>query len=523
MVYRKVGMVELKEIFYRICEGQTKRQVRKVMGIHADTLNKYLAIAKELGVDVAACARDAITDDLIESVYERIGIIKGKKTPPRDSLLLPVKDRIEGYLKKDVPGIKIVKILAREGIEVSQTSFYRFVRTHLDQYAKSNITVRLPETKAGIYAQADFGSLGKIWDAAKGKMRKAFAFILTLVFSRHMYIHITFSQDADAVIEGFEAAWSYFEGTAKVVIVDNMRPVIDKPDKYNPKINRVFMEYAQHRGFIVDPADIGHATGKPHVERMVPYVRRNFFLGEDFISKEDCQQRAIDWCTSVAGTRTHGTTKKVPIKVFESFEKAKLAPYPGDRYDTPVWSVCKVHPDHHIQFRKSLYSLPTKYIGKSVEVRGDSALVRIYHKGKLVKTHPRMGEGKRSTDFDDYPAELTPYTLRNPQYQIQEGEKRHPLIGEYIEFMLSGTYPWHRLRSVQRLLRLSDKYGAGRTAAACRKAKAYGIYDIGRIENILKNNVEKVMAMPKEPAPFEKSPRFERQGSYFKNYKNEGG
>jgi hypothetical protein len=521
MAYRKVGMIQLKEIFLRICDGQSKRQVREVMGIHGNTLNKYLDIARDLGTDIATCRRDDITDELIESVHQKIGIIKDRPdTAPRDVILLPYKDRIEDYLKKDVPGTKIVKILAREDTQISQTSFYRFVKTHLPQYAKSNITVRLPETKAGIYAQADFGYLGRLWDSSTKKMRRAFAFIMTLVFSRHMYVHITFSQDADAVIEGCEAAWSYFGGISKIVIVDNMTPVIDKPDRYAPKINSLFMEYSQYRGFIIDPANIGHAKGKPHVERMVPYARRSFFLGEDFISKDDCQERAIDWCSHIAGTRVHGTTRKIPIDMFENIEKVKLTDYPGDRYDTPYWSECKVHPDHHIQFRKSLYSLPTKYIGKTVEVRGDSALVRIYHNGKLIKTHTRVDIGKRSTDFSDYPKELTPYTLRNPVYQIQEGKKRHPVIGEYIEFMLSGTYPWHRLRSVQRLLRLSDKYGAGRTAAACRKAKAYGIYDISRIENILKNNVEKVMVMPDEPAPFEESSRFKRDGNYFKNYKS---
>ncbi len=132
MVYRKVEMTELKEIFLRICQGQSKRKVREVMGIHGTTLNKYLNIAKKLGADIATCTRDAITDSLIESVEERIGIIKGKpEIPPRDSLLLPVKDRIEGYLKKDVPGTKIVKILSHQGIEVSQTSFYRFVKATL--------------------------------------------------------------------------------------------------------------------------------------------------------------------------------------------------------------------------------------------------------------------------------------------------------------------------------------------------------------------------------------------------------
>ncbi len=299
-----------------------------------------------------------------------------------------------------------------------------------------------------------------------------------------------------------------------------MSPAVDKPDKYSPRINKTFLEYSQYREFTVDPANIGHAKGKPHVERMVPYVRRNFFLGENFISKGDCQERAVCWCTGTAGKRIHGTTQKIPLEVFDSIEAGQLASYDESRYDTPYWSECKVHPDHHIQFRKSLYSLPTKYIGKSVEVRGDSALVRIYFKGTLVKTHPRMDKGKRSTDFSDYPAELTPYTLRDPGYQIKEGQKRHPLIGDYIKFMLSGTYPWHRLRSVQRLLRISDKYGSGRTAAACRKAKAYGIYDIKRIENILKNNMEKVMVMPDGPAPFETKSKFMRDGDYFNNYKN---
>lgn len=521
MAYRKVDMIELKEIFLRICQGQTKRKVREVMGIHGNTLNKYLDISKEMGVDIATCTKDVITDSLIESVEGRIGIVKGKvDISPREKLLLPVKDRIEDYFKKDVPGTKIVEILARQGIEVSQSSFYRFVRDHLGSYAKNNITVRLPETKPGVYGQADFGHLGKLWDSGTKRLRRAYALIITLIFSRHMYVHITFSQDSEAVIGGCEAAWAYFGGIAAVLIVDNMSPAVDKPDRYSPKINKTFLEYSQYRGFTVDPANIGHAKGKPHVERMVPYVRRNFFLGENFISIGDCQERAINWCTNTAGKRIHGTTRKIPLEVFGSIEAVQLAPYDDVRYDTPYWAECKVHPDHHIQFRKSLYSLPTKYIRKSVEVRGDSALVRIYFKGTLVKTHPRMDQGKRSTDFDDYPAELTPYTLRNPSYQIKEGQRRHPLIGDYIKFMLSGTYPWHRLRSVQRLLRISDKYGSGRTAAACRKAKAYGIYDIKRIENILKNNMEKVMVMPDGPAPFETKSKFMRDGDYFNNYKN---
>jgi hypothetical protein len=104
MAYRKVAMIQLREIFFRICDGQSKRQVREVMGIHGNTLNKYLDIARELGTDIATCTRSDITDKLIESVHKKIGIIKDRPdTPPRDVTLLPLKDRIGDYLKKRCP------------------------------------------------------------------------------------------------------------------------------------------------------------------------------------------------------------------------------------------------------------------------------------------------------------------------------------------------------------------------------------------------------------------------------------
>ena len=206
------------------------------------------------------------------------------------------------------------------------------------------------------------------------------------------------------------------------------------------------------------------------------------------------------------------------MEVFEAEEKGILRAYDGKRYDTPYLAYPTVHPDHHIAFRKSLYSLPTKYIGKKVEVKGDSALVRVYFNDVLIKTHPKVEEGKRSTDFNDYPKEMTPYTLRNPRYQIDQGKKMHPLIGDYIKFMLSGPYPWHRIRSVQRLLRIGQKYGPNRTASACKKAKAYSIYDIRRIEKMLKNGVEEDNDIASEPySSFEGELKFLRNNNSFIN------
>lgn len=55
-------------------------------------------------------------------------------------------------------------LLARDGISVGSSSFYRFINSSCQSYMRKNITVRLPETEPGKYAQADFGYMGKIWD-----------------------------------------------------------------------------------------------------------------------------------------------------------------------------------------------------------------------------------------------------------------------------------------------------------------------------------------------------------------------
>ena len=517
MAYRKVSMIEIKEILTRIAKGQTKRKIRRDLSVHGLTINRYIEEAKCLGIDPQNCEVSQISDNLCSAISRNTTTAK-QAACPRDIILLPVKDRIEVYLKKGITKAKTRKLLARDGIVVSESSLLRFVRSHLGHLDK-NITVRLPETDPAKYAQADFGRLGKLYDEVTKRARIAWAFIVTLAYSRLMFVYITFKLDTRAVIEGCELAWAYFEGIPDILIVDNLTPVVAKADRYSPRINKTFLEYAQHRGFTVDPTNSGHARGKPIVENNVSYVRGNFFAGEAFICREDCQERAVDWCTNIAGTRIHGTTRQRPIDIFNEEEKEKLAPYDGVRYDTPYYACPVVHPDHHISFRKSLYSLPTKYIGKHVDVRGDSALVRIYFKDELVKTHPKMPEGKRSTDFNDYPAETAPYTLRNANYQIGQGTKRNPAIGEYIAFLLSGTYPWHRLRSAQRILRIADKYGHERTAAACTKAMAYSVYDVRRIERMLKNGVEKDLPKSDDGLTlFEENPRFARDGAYFKNY-----
>jgi hypothetical protein len=203
------------------------------------------------------------------------------------------------------------------------------------------------------------------------------------------------------------------------------------------------------------------------------------------------KRRALHWCRETAGRRIHGTTRCIPLEVFEAEEKAALLPLRPERFVIPTWSRCTVHPDHHIRFDYALYSAPTKYVGKEVDVRADGAIVRIYYDAELIKTHAQQPRGGRATDYEDYPKDRAPYAMRYPDFYRKKAREVGPSVGGFADRLLAGEFPWSRLRQAQKLLRLAERYGSQRTDAACRRTLSFDLIDVYRLERILTLALEK--------------------------------
>ena len=58
------------------------------------------------------------------------------------------------------------------------------------------------------------------------------------------------------LIAGCEAAWQFFGGVFATVIPDNMKAIVERSDPLEPRLNQAFVEYAQSRGFVIDPARV---------------------------------------------------------------------------------------------------------------------------------------------------------------------------------------------------------------------------------------------------------------------------
>jgi transposase len=516
MTYRELTMMDVKELLRRWQSQHGIKAMARESGIDRKTIRRYFAAAEALGI-----ARDAVlTDDVVHGVAQ---FVQARPTPaPSEARedLSPHRARIAQWLES-TPPLQLTRVhtlLLRDGVTASYATLRRFAIQEFG-WGLPKATVRLNDPPAGQEAQIDFAEMGRVIDPDTGRHRKLHVLIVTLSFSRHTFVWPTWRQTTDAIISGLEAAWRFFGAMPRTLLPDNPTTMIVGADPTSPRLNEAFAEYVQARGIFVDPARVAHPRDKARVERQVQYVRGGWFAGEKCTTLDDWRKSAAHWCAEIAGTRVHGTTRAVPREVFEQIEKPTMLAAPSDTFDVPTWTEAKVHPDHHLQVARALYSVPTAYIRKTVRVRIDSKLVRIYLGTELIKMHARQPPGGRATDANDYPTGKSIYALRSVDALLAKARERGHHVGRYAERLLDGPLPWTQMRAAYALLSLCDKYGDGRVEAVCQSALGFDVVDMKRITRMLKLGLRhtpsegttgKVVQLPL-PAP-----RFARNDDHFR-------
>lgn len=394
MAFREVRVFEVREVLRLWLGGEGLRAISRLAGMDRKTVRRYVEAAESLGL-VRDGDEDQLSDVLLGQVVERVRPHRTDGHGKAWRLLSANHGQLEVWLKnEELTVVKTHELLERKGIVVPERTLHRYALevVGVGRSARES-TVRVNDGEPGEELQVDFGKLGRIPDADTGRQRDLWALIFTPVVSRYSYVWLLHRQTTEDVIAGFEAAWAFFGGVFATVIPDNCKAIVDGADPLEPRFNQAFVEYAQARGFVIDPARVRSPKDKPRVERVVPFVRNSFFAGETFIDLADAQRRVEEWCRQRAGMRIHGTTQLRPAEHFRVEELPVLAPPPVAPYDLPIYATAKVHRDHHIEVAKALYSVPGNLIGTRVDVRADRSLVRVFSRGQLVKVHPRQRPG----------------------------------------------------------------------------------------------------------------------------------
>jgi transposase len=496
MAFREVAVTEIREVLRAWLSGAGLRRVAEQAGVDRKTARRYVAAATEAGL-----ARDGgtgqLTDELVGQVAEAVRPVRpGGHGRPWDQLEA-CQEKVAGQVKAGLSVVKIGVLLERQGVVVPYRTLHRFCVERCG-FGRTAATVRVADGEPGAECQVDFGYLGMLADPVTGRQRKVHALIFTAVYSRHMFVWLSFTQTLAALVAGCEAAWVFFGGVFKVLVPDNASAIVADADAVNPRFTAGWLDYAQHCGFATDAARVRCPKDKPRVERAVQYVRGNFFAGETFTGLADAQDRAQAWCAGTAGMRIHGTIAARPAEVFAEHEAGALLPL-SLPYDVPVFTKVKVHRDFHVEIGRALYSAPKEYLGCHLDARADSALVKLFHHGQLVKAHPRQQPGRRVTDPADLPAEKTTYAMRDVASLAAAARRHGDAVGAYAERLLDTDLPWTKMRQVYRLLGLARRYGPGPVDTACQRALDVDVISVTKIASMLEKATEN-MPVPPRPA-----------------------
>lgn len=468
-------MWEVLDVLRRLGRRESQVGAAAATGLGRKAIRHYLRRARELGWNSGVEEPD---EALAVRVLERVR--PGRKEPE------PGGDRRPAALPSGADPAMARRIGARarpaahRGLPAPGAPGHRSSRQPAAPLRRHALSVRTraddrAPCRPGEPAEINFGRLGYILDPQTGRRQLLWALVVILAYSRHMYVHVTRRQTLADVVVGLEAVWEFFGGVTARAIVDNLRAAIAKASCYEAVFQRTFAEYAEHRGFVIDPAAAQHPTGQ--VARRTPGSLR---AGELLPRRELSRHRARPARRNrlvLAGRRHPRPRHHAPSAAGGlRGRRARRAAAPRSRsIQHAAVAECGVPPDHHVQFRRALYSVPSRHGRKPVVVRGDRALVRIFFLGKLIKVHPTQPPGGHCTDYDDYLQDRGAYARRDPDYMIAEARKLRKRIGRFTKELLVGEFPWATLRQAQKLLRLGKKYGAPRLEEACARALAFDL------------------------------------------------
>lgn len=484
MAFREVTMVEVKEILRLWLMGVSKKHIAQQLGFDVKTVRRYLAIARAQGLEQGQ-GLAGLNDDLVAAVAAVAQPAKGRPRGEGWAVCEAHRGLIEQFVDRGVRLTKVRKLLLRRGVEIEYPTLHRFAAAQLD-FGRAAPTVPVADCAPGAEVQLDTGWMTLLEPDLFGKRRRFRAWIFTPVFSRYRFVYPVFQETTATAIEACEAAWEFYGGIFVAIIPDNTKSIVAKADPTDPKIVEAFLEYAQARGFVIDPTRVRHPKDKPRVERTVLTVREDCFGGETLQTLDDARSRSRFWCLEEHGMKRHGRTQRLPREHFDSEERTALLAPPTTPYDTPLWVDCTPGIDQLAVVHYAFYSLPLVYRRRRVRARADSQLVRFYQHGMLVKTHPRKAPGQKSIDAADYPPEAYACSQRDTAYFVRQAHDHGEHVGRFAAALVEKEQrPWIRMRKLFKLLGLARKYG-GRLDANCKTALDASMVDVERLAKLVR-------------------------------------
>ena len=335
-------------------------------------------------------------------------------------------------------------------------------------------------------------------DSKTGEVFKAQIFVSVLGGSGCVFVHATPSQKQEYFIKSHILAYEFYGGVPKVNVPDNLKSAIISNNKKGIVVNESYAEMCRHYNCAVEPARPKKPQDKGIVEQAVQGIQRwilAVFRHRVFFSVDEINQ-AIEPLLDKYNNRIIKHIGKNRYELFEE-EKKQLQPLPANKYIYKEIKTAMVDISYHVQLLKCFYSVPFKYLKQKVEVKYSTTLVEIYHKNRLISTHPRLFRiNDRSTLKEHMPKnhqfqeeKMNPGRLLNWSASIGDNAK------EFVKYRLDTTnYPVNVYTSIIAILQKEKMYGKLELDLALGYALSINARSVKSIESILSKKLYKQSA-----------------------------
>lgn len=353
------------------------------------------------------------------------------------------------------------------------TQFCELYRRHIQ---KTSVGVRI-DRNPGESLELDWagGSL-YVHDPVTDERIPVSLFVATLSFSAYFYAEAFIDQKVHSWILANRHALEFFGGVPMMLIPDNLKTAVITPDRYEPDLNEVFLEFAEHYRTVVMPARVRKPKDKPNVEASVGFATRRIIADVQdmkFFSLDELNTaiwERMDAMNAAPFTKKPGSR----LSLFTQVERPKLSPLPPVPYQFYERIKATVAPDIHIEFDKSWYSVPWKHLRHKVQVKATATEVSIFDEEgtKLLASHTRsLHPGGKSTDPDHLPANIREVSSWNGTTFRRRAAAIGPSMAQIVERILaSRDYEVQSYRTCLGVLNLAKNCHTSLLEAACARA-----------------------------------------------------
>jgi transposase len=467
-------------------KGLSIRQIASSVGLSRSTVQDRLARA-----DLASLSwplPEGMTDDALE---ELLFPSRQNRVPDRQLNFAYIHKEL---MKKGVTLELLWTEYKRENPDGYQYSWF------CDLYHKwrGQIDVSMRQVhKAGERLFVDWaGQTVPIVDRDTGETRPAYLFVAVLGASNYHYAEASLTQDLPSWIAAHCRALAFIGGVPSLIIPDNAKTAVVKPDYYEPDVHATYQEMADHYGTVILPARIKKPKYKAKVERGVR-LSENWLLAplrnHTFFGLFELNQALSD---SLKGLNERPFQKLEGSRkiMFEAVDKPALKPLPPAPYEFAYWKRGKVNIDCHVQIENNFYSAPYKYVQKKIDARITANTVELFFKGERIASHPLShGRGKYETDSSHFSPAHKNYLEWTPERLINWAETVGHQTAELVQRILeTRTHPEQGYRSCLGIMRLAKRYPQERMEAACRRALDSGACSYKSVNSILEKGLDQV-------------------------------